>query len=127
MANKKKTIEELPGCGGEGSMITRTIKPKKKGAKEVQKEAKAAAEVKGQEGTQEAQEDTTEAFSKWERAQRVELLDIMLKVFGYACILGHCKCLIFGYFACGDKERGKFMINQYLRYVEEYKALNLAE
>ena len=76
---------------------------------------------------QEAQEGTAEAFSEQERGQRVELLDIMLKVFGYGCILGHCKCLIFGYFACGDKERAKFMIDQYLHYVEEYKKLNSAE
>lgn len=51
----------------------------------------------------------------------------MLKVFGYGCILGHCKCLIFGYFACGDKERAKFMIDLYLHYVDEYKKLNSAE
>ena len=91
-----------------------------KDAQEAQEGAKAAAGVKGQEGT-------AEAFSEQERGQRAELLDIMLKVFGYGCILGHCKCLIFGYFACGDKERAKFMIDQYLRYVEEYKKLNSAE
>lgn len=99
----------------------------KKGTQEALGEAEAAAEVKGQEGTQEAQEGTAEAFSERERGQRAELLDIMLKVFGYGCILGHCKCLIFSYFACGDKERAKFMIDQYLRYVEEYKKLNSAE
>lgn len=98
-----------------------------KGTQEAQEEAKAAAGIKGQKGTQEAQEGTAEAFSEQERGQRAELLDVMLKVFGYGCILGHCKCLIFSYFACGDKERAKFMIDQYLRYVEEYKKLNSAE
>lgn len=109
-------------------MITRTAKPKaKKGAQEALGRAEAAAGIKEQEGTQEAQEGTAEALSEQERGQRAELLDIMLKVFGYGCILGHCKCLIFSYFACGDKERAKFMIDQYLHYVEEYKKLNSAE
>lgn len=98
-----------------------------KGTQEALREAEAVAGVKGQEGIQEAQEGTAEAFTERERGQRVELLDIMLKVFGYGCILGHCKCLIFSYFACGDKERAKFMIDQYLHYVEEYKKLNSAE
>lgn len=102
-------------------------KKAKKDAQEAQEGAKAAAGVKGQEGIQEAQEGTAEAFTERERGQRVELLDIMLKVFGYGCILGHCKCLIFGYFACGDKERAKFMIDLYLHYVDEYKKLNSAE
>lgn len=108
MASKKKTIEELPGCGGEGSVITRTVKPK---AKNGIQEPYEGAEVC------EAELHCCGAI-----AFTSEFVERLVLLFDLPCVIAFCKCALVWSYADGNDEMADLLAKKYVELCKRLEA-----